>query len=35
MKVKDKNGREIESNKETVRISSSIPTQPGSIKLEE
>jgi hypothetical protein len=35
MKVKDKNGRDIESGKETVKISSSIPMQPGSIQLDE
>jgi hypothetical protein len=35
MKVKDKNKREIESGKETVKISSSIPMQPGSIQLDE
>ncbi|MCE5301247.1 MAG: PorV/PorQ family protein [Spirochaetia bacterium] len=35
MTVKDKNGRVIESNMETVKISSSVPMQPGSIKLEE
>jgi hypothetical protein len=35
MKVKDKNGRDVESGKETVKISSSIPSQPGSIQLEE
>ena len=35
MKVKDKNKREFESNRETVKISSSIPTQPGSIRFDE
>lgn len=35
MKIKDKNGRTIESGKETVRVSSSIPLQPGALKLEE
>ena len=35
MKVKDKNGRNIESGKESVKVSSSIPLQPGAIKLEE
>jgi hypothetical protein len=35
MKVKDKNGRELESGKETVKISSSIPMQPGSIQIDE
>lgn len=35
MKVKDKNGRDIESGKETVKISRSIPMQPGSIQLDE
>jgi hypothetical protein len=35
MKVKDKTGRTLESNTESVKISSSIPTQPGTIQLEE
>jgi len=35
MKVKDKNNTSIESGKETVKVSSAIPMQPGSIKLEE
>ncbi len=35
MKVIDKNKKVIESGKETVKISSSIPMSPGSIKLEE
>jgi hypothetical protein len=35
MKIKDTTGKSIESGKETVKISSTIPMQPGSIKLEE
>jgi len=35
MKVKDKTGRTLESNTESVKISSSIPMQPGTIQLEE
>lgn len=35
MKVKDKNGSSIESGKANVKVSNSIPLQPGSIKLEE
>jgi len=35
MKVIDKNGKEISSGGETVKISSSIPMQPGRIELEE
>ncbi len=35
MTVIDKTGREIGSNTETVKISSAIPSQPGTIKLEE
>jgi hypothetical protein len=36
MKVKDKNGKTIESAKETVRVSNAIPSQSGgSLKLEE
>ena len=35
MKVKDKGGRSIESGKETVKVSNSIPLQQGGVKLEE
>ena len=35
MKVKDKSGRSIESGRETVKVSSSIPLQGGGVKLEE
>lgn len=35
MKVKDKNNTSIESGKETVKVSSSIPMQQGTLKLEE
>jgi hypothetical protein len=35
MKVKDKNGKEIVSGAETVKISSTLPMQPGTIQLEE
>lgn len=35
MQVKDKTGRTLESNIESVKISSSIPMQPGTIQLEE
>jgi hypothetical protein len=35
MKVKDKNNASIESGKETVKVSSSIPMQQGTLKLEE
>ncbi len=35
LKVKDKNGKVIESSPETVKISSRLPMTPGSIELEE
>lgn len=35
MKVKDKNGKEIVSGTEIVKVSSSLPNQPGTIQLEE
>ncbi len=35
MKVIDKNGKEIVSGAETVKISSTLPMQPGTIQLEE
>ncbi len=35
MKVKDKNGKEIKSNDEKVKVSSALPMQPGNLEIQQ
>jgi len=35
MKVKDKNGKEIKSNDEKIKISSALPIQPGTLEIQQ
>src|SRR5208283_672158 len=35
MKIKDKNGKEIKSNDEKVKVSSALPMQPGNLEIQQ